>query len=379
VSGLQVELAGTLDDLERLRAEWEQLPWQREEAAWDYFVARLRTRPDVIGPYAGVVLDGDVPVAGLAGRLETRHLATLVGLRSVYSPRVRLLQVVDGGVVSAARAALPELAGLVERALRDEAVDAVALPPLEVGSELAAAFDALGRRFDRQPFIAPWTRRYLDLPAAFDDFLASLGPRTRENVRRNGRKVERAFGERLSVAVLRGPGDADRLVRDADEAARRSYQRRLGAGFADTPEQRALAQVGLEHGWLRGYLLYVDGTPVSYWLCSVYGETMLIKTGGFDEAYAEHRLGVYLLMRVIEDACGDPALRVLDFGPGDAAYKEQFSNRSRVERNAVLFAPTLRARRINATRTAILGPARAAKHVLDATRLTDRVRGVMRR
>jgi CelD/BcsL family acetyltransferase involved in cellulose biosynthesis len=106
---------------------------------------------------------------------------------------------------------------------------------------------------------------------------------------------------------------------------------------------------------------------------------MLIKTGGFDEAYAEHRVGVYLLMRVIEDACSDPSLRVLDFGPGDTTYKEQFSNRSLEERHAVVFAPTLRARRINVTRTAILVPARAAKQVLDATQLTDRVRGLMRR
>jgi len=50
-------------------------------------------------------------------------------------------------------------------------------------------------------------------------------------------------------------------------------------------------------------------------------------------------------MRVIEDACADPSLDVLDFGPGDAAYKRQFSSDSRVERNVVVFAPTFRGRR----------------------------------
>ena len=40
----------------------------------------------------------------------------------------------------------------------------------------------------------------------------------------------------------------------------------------------------------------------------------------------------------------------------------------------VVFAPTFRAHRINATRTAILGPARLASGGLDAARLTDRVR-----
>ena len=373
-SAYQVELARTLEELERLRPAWDELPWQREEAAYEYFVTRLRTRPDVIGPFALVVRDGGRPVAGLAGRIESRRLQTFLGYRAVYSPLVRLLQVVDGGIVYAEPAALRPLARIVDEGLRGDDVDVVAFPPFELGSELFTTFGSLGDPFARQPLIAPWTRRALDLPAAFDAFLASLGHRTRKNLRRDGRNLESSFGERLRVEIVRDPGDVERLIRDADQVARATYQRRLGAGFADTPEQRALALVGLEHGWLRGYLLYLDTTPIAYWLCSVYGDTMLLKTGGFDEAYAEYRVGIYLLMRVIEDACVDAALRVLDFGPGDSTYKQQFSNRSRQERNLVIFAPTFRARRINATRTAILGPARLARGALDAARLTDRVR-----
>jgi len=75
----------------------------------------------------------------------------------------------------------------------------------------------------------------------------------------------------------------------------------------------------------------------------------------------------------------DPGLDVLDFGHGDAAYKEQYANETRQERNAVIFAPTFRARRINATRTAILGPSRLAKAGLDATQLTSRVKATLRR
>ena len=36
-SGYQVELARTLEELERLRPAWDELPWQREEAAYEYF------------------------------------------------------------------------------------------------------------------------------------------------------------------------------------------------------------------------------------------------------------------------------------------------------------------------------------------------------
>ena len=184
----------------------------------------------------------------------------------------------------------------------------------------------------------------------------------------------RARRRGLSVAIVREPGPRPARPR---RRPRRPLDlpARARAGFSDTPEQRALAAVGLEHGWVRGYLLYLGGDPIAYWLCSIYGGTILIRTAGFDNAYAEHRIGIYLLMRVIEDACADPALHVLDFGPGDAAYKQQFSNESWQERNLVVFAPTFRARRINVIRTLILGPAHwSPRRSSTVTRLTDRLK-----
>src|SRR5262249_23713590 len=132
--------------------------------------------------------------------------------------------------------------------------------------------------------------------------------------------------------------------------------------------------VGLEHGWLRGYLLYLRAEPIAFWLCSVYRGTMLIRLTGYDQAYAELRIGLFLLMKAIEDAIADPSIQILDFGPGDAAYKLQFSSESHLERDLVIFAPTARALRINATRNAVLLGAAAGRRALDASQLTDRIR-----
>jgi CelD/BcsL family acetyltransferase involved in cellulose biosynthesis len=329
----------------------------------------------VIGPFAAVAFDGDAPVAGLAARLELRRLEAAVGYRVLYAPDVRALQVVDGGLAGDAA----PLAGALGRALEHGEADVVLLPPLERGSGLEAAFASLGGRFDRQPLIAPWTRRLLRLPGSFEEYLASRSHRTRKGIRQEERKLAAAFGDRLSIERLDQPADLERLVAAADRVAGAAYQRGLGGGFADTPEQRELTRVGLEHGWLAGYLLFLDDRPIAYWLCSAYNSTILLRTGGYDPAYAEHRPGIHLLMRAIADACDDPALETFDFGPGDAAYKQQFSNASRVERNAVIFAPSFRARRINAARTAILVPTRAARVALDTANLTSRVRSRLRR
>ncbi len=374
----RVEIARSLDDVERLRPVWDRIAWEREEAEHDYFLTRLRLRPDVLGPFAVFVLSGDEPVAGVVARVESRRLATAVGYRVVYAPRVRLLQVVDGGIVVTDPAALEPLLDAFRSALARREADAIALPPLPLDSELFAAFESLGGAFQQQRFIAPWTRRRLVVPDTFEEFVASRSPNTRWRIRRDAKRLATELGSELSVQIVREPDSLERLVHDADRVARATYQRALGAGFSDTPEQRALARVGLEHGWLRGYLLYLGEEPIAYWLCAVHGDTMLIRTAGFDNAYARLRIGIYLLMRVIEDACADPAIRVLDFGPGDAAYKQQFSSESRQERNLVVFAPTVRGLRINASRTAIFGAARLVRRVLDAAQLTDRVRSSWR-
>ena len=375
----RVEIARTVDDVEGLKPVWERIPWQREEAAHEYFLTRLKTRQDVLGPFAVVVSSDDGPVAALAGRLESRQLKTALGYKVVYAPRVRMLHVVDGGIVIAEPAALEPLLGALRAALSSGEADAVGVPPLRVDSQLYAAFGSLGGPLERQPLIGTWTRRRLALAGSFEEFVASRSANTRWRIRRDAKKLEAALGERLSVEIIREPEGLDRLVTDADRVARSTYQRALGAGFSDTPEQRALAAVGLEHGWVRGYLLYLGADPIAYWLCSIYEGTILIRTAGFDNAYAEHRVGIYLLMRVVEDACSDPALRVLDFGPGDAAYKQQFSSESWEERNRVVFAPTFRARRINVIRTLILGPVWVVRRILDATSLTNRVRAHWRK
>jgi hypothetical protein len=374
----RVEIARTAEDVERLKPVWERIPWQREEAAHEYFLTRLRTRQDVLGPFAVIVGSAGGPVAALAGRFESRQLKTALGYKVVYAPRVRMLHIVDGGIVITEIAALEPLLGALRAVLASGEADAVGVPPLRIDSELHAAFNSLGGPLERQPLIGAWTRRRLALPGSFEEFVSSRSANTRWRIRRDAKKLEAALGDRLSVEIIRDPGGLEQLVVDADRVARSTYQRALGAGFSDTPEQRALAAVGLEHGWVRGYLLYRGAEPIAYWLCSIYDGTILIRTAGFDNAYAEHRVGIYLLMRVVEDACGDPALRVLDFGPGDAVYKQQFSSESWEERNLVIFAPTFRARRINVIRTLILGPVWAVRRILDATSLTDRVKTIWR-
>jgi len=194
-----------VEEVERLAPVWDELPWKREEAERDYLLARIHSRPDAIAPFGVVVTRDGVPVAGLAGRVESRRLQTSIGYRVVYAPEVRMVQVVDGGLVATDAEAIPPLFAALRSALGE--ADAVALPPLELGSELLAAADALGGPLERQRLIAPWTRRRLALPGSFEEFLATRSRNVRSGIRYDTRKLRRRARGR---ALRRDPARARR-------------------------------------------------------------------------------------------------------------------------------------------------------------------------
>jgi hypothetical protein len=371
---VRVEVARTFADVERLAALWDAIPWQREEAERAFFLARAGARSDTLAPFAIFVLNGERPVGALAGRIDSRRLPAKLGYTTLYAPRVRLLHVIDGGVYLPEHETLEAARAVVEAALRTSEFDAVALPNLPIDSPVLDAFESLGGPWRRQRRSRAQPRRRLVLPDSFEQFVAPRSANTRWRIRRDPRRLAETFGDELSLEIVREPSQIERLFADAERVARATYQRALGAGFADTPERRALTEVALANGWLRGYLLYLRGEPIAFWICSVYRGTLLIRLTGYDQAYAELRVGLFLLMKVIEDAIEDPDVSIVDFGQGEAAYKQQFGDTSELERDLIVFAPTPRAVRINILRNVVLVSADGARRALDATQLTDRVR-----
>jgi hypothetical protein len=326
---------------------WETVRWSTEQAEHAYFLAE---------PGDPLVLfDGE---RALIGRVGTRSLDLRFGYLRVPTPRLRILRVVDavGDVADLARLALHE-------------VDVIQTPALPIGSEPYESLAGL-----QQPrFIPAWTRQLLVLPSTFDEFLAGLGRKTRSGVRYDAKRLEEALDVR--VEIVTEPDDA--VVERIDAIAGTTYQRRLGAGFS-----RARAGVlvtALAHGWARVYVLWDGDVPVSFWWCGVHRERIRLNTTGYLQSYAQHRPGIYLLMRVIEDAIADPALRVLDFGPGRSDYKQRFANDGYQERNLLLFAPRPRPQLARGLNDAVRGGGAGARAILDRTGATQRLKTAWRR
>ena len=358
---VQIATIRTLAEAEALREEWLALLDKSITTHPDYYRAVVETEPQVRGPYLLALRRDGRLEAMLLGRFEEVPLTCRLGYRTVYAPRVRSITIVYEGYVGKvedenAAALVDELRGALAR----WEADVLLFRHLNVDHPLRHAATRKQSFLTRQHLgrsIICWERT---LPDSYEEFMGSLSKSTRTGVRRYEKKLERDYADRLVVRAFREVADLDDFFRDAEVVAAKSYQRGLGAGVRDNERQRRRATLAAERGWFRAYVLYLDGAPVAF--CGGEGFQGRFRYGipGYDPAFADYRVGNYVLMRMIDDLCADESISLLDFGFGDAEYKRRFGDRSWFEEDVLVYAPKLRPAWINLVRTAFLGANAAA-------------------
>jgi CelD/BcsL family acetyltransferase involved in cellulose biosynthesis len=204
---------------------------------------------------------------------------------------------------------------------------------------------------------------FTELPQSWDELLARRSSKSRRQIRYDDNRLRRTYGERMELRRLHQPEHADRLVPDLRSVAAVSYQRGIGVSLLDDPVQSALLTLAHDKGWLRTWMLYIDGAPVAFWWGVVHAGVLSIGSPGFDPAYSKDRVGYYTLRRMLEDAANDPEIVRIDYGPGDADYKERFATGSTTASDMLLFARRPRpvaVRALLGTQDRALGIARSA-------------------
>jgi CelD/BcsL family acetyltransferase involved in cellulose biosynthesis len=362
-AGLGVRVARSIEELESMRPAWERLRGYHVTADPDHYRAVLDATPGA-RPHAVLVERDGEPAALALGRVEDFTLPVRFGYRVVLSPKLRALTLVYGGMMGdageeTARTVLAELRG----ALAHGEADVLRLRMLEVGTPLHALALSEPGALLRPRFARPSVHYQVAIPDSLDDFLAARSYKTRRNLRYYDRRLVAQLGDRLSLRTFSDPAELDLLFADTLEVSAKTYQHALGASFVDSPVQRAVFELGLRSGWLRAYVLYVDERPIAFWHGSAYRGVLGPGMTGYDPEFHEVRAGSYVLVRRIEDACADPELTLLDWGFGDAEYKRSLSDRSWVEEDLLVFAPSWRGVRANLGRTGVLGAAELARRI----------------
>lgn len=336
-------VANTPADVEKLREAWESYPLANMDADLDYFLAVCAADPDVIEPHVLVLPRADAEPILVAARLVDQRFPVRLGYQRLSSAHARSLVVSFGGVLGASGPAdFAAVRTALTEVLAGGAADVVVLQKTNVASPWFAHVDATvkpSRRLVR-PDAVLWTS---ELPDSWDALLAARSAKSRRQIRYDDNKLRRAYDGRLELRSIGPSGVTDRseqdlVLDDMRAIAAASYQRGLGVSVVDSPLQAALLSAARERGWLRVWMLYVDGEAAAFWWGVVRGGVLSIGSPGFLPEFAKDRVGYYTLRRMIEDACADPEISTIDYGPGDADYKERFGTQSARVADVLLFA-----------------------------------------
>ena len=362
-----MEIARTLDDARAPASQlWAGSPWEREEAAYDYFTDPARDpRPSVIGPLRRLRHRRRRAGRGLAGRAR---VAAACRRRSATRSSTRPASVCC--TWSTAASSPPS-----RPALRRRSVD---------GAPRRARRAAASTRIDfprcrSTPRSSPHSRRSAGRSSASPSIATVDTPPARRSPSRSRSSSPRAARRRAggSAATPRGSPP-----RSATASASRSSASRPGSTSSSatptgsrarptsahsapaSPTRRSSARsprVGLEHGWIRAL------PP----LPRRRADRLLALLGLRRHDPDPHRRLRPRLRRAPRRHLSADARRsrtrsptrrcgVLDFGPGDAAYKQQFSQREPAgARTSSSSRRPSAGGGINAIRTPILAPARA--------------------
>jgi len=367
----KVDVLAELHNLGSVQRTWETLPLD-PNADPDFYLAVLKT-DERMKPHVITLKEDNVVTSILLGRTEKKSLEIHFGYKKIAIPGVRFLTLVHGGELgSDSEQSALRLVDSVQKTLRNGHADVAHFHAIDKESALYRIVAKAGGLLTRDYYPEAIQRWRLRLPNTFDELLRRRSTNTRHNLKRYAKRLRESFDGELSIRCFRSPGELATLLRDTETVASKTYHRGLGVGFVDDPLTRELMSLSASKGWLRAYILYLRGTPAAFWNGFLYRRTFFTWTTGYDPGLSELRPGSYLLQQLLAGLCEEGTVDEVDFGFGDAQYKQDWSDYCRRQVSQLLFAPTVKGVFLNCVRTPLVGTSGVARKALAHTTALQR-------
>ncbi len=203
---------------------------------------------------------------------------------------------------------------------------------------------------------------------SWQSYLATLGPEHRYNLQRRLRNLTKQFDVRFEharseqerrefLSLLLGLHNR----RWGDRGGSTAFHSRGLLAFHEELTERALAR-----GWLRLFVLWLDGKPAASLYGFRYGSVFYFYQCGFDPAYRKHGVGMATLALTIKHAIEEGA-KEYDLLHGDEPYKSHWAREVRELGRVELYPPHLRGWLYQHAVEASRAARRAARRVLPET------------
>jgi CelD/BcsL family acetyltransferase involved in cellulose biosynthesis len=182
---------------------------------------------------------------------------------------------------------------------------------------------------------------YIDLAGhTWTSYLSTLGSSHRANLLRRCKQVDREFQMRFT----RASSEAMRseFLATLVELHRKRWSEKGASEAFSTPDMIAfhqeLSRLALERGWLRLFVLWLDGRPAAalYGFCR--NDRFYFFQSGLDPGYSRYSVGLVTMGLAIKSALEEGA-EEYDLLHGDESYKFLWARRKRSIHKLQLYPP----------------------------------------
>jgi len=368
VRDLEVRVARSPEQIDEVRQAWSRLS-QHRDSDIDFCAQIIWAREGVIRPHVIQVYRDGEPAVLLVGRLERHRMISKIGYLKLPGVAAQALAFPYGGLLGKASSEdCKEIVSSLLASLRDGEADLAILDHLPVGTPFHDYALQIPGFASRDCLAKPEVHYAMTLPMDIKEVYASLSSNHRSDLKRKSKKLLAEHQDKVEVRCYRSTDELEELIRNAEAIARKTYQRGLGVGFQDTDEIRKRLRLAAEKGWLRAYVLFLSGAPAAFWIGDLYRSIFCSDYLAFDPVFTPLSPGTYLLMKTVEEFCATGVGKI-DFGFGEARYKEQFGNSPSNEATVLIFSPRAKGMLLNGMRTMTGLAENLVRKTLDRARL----------
>jgi hypothetical protein len=344
--GWEIIVAKNLAEVESLRPVWEKL--QKEEtypvpnADIDRFISIIEPVQDTVQPYITLLRYNGNPEAMVIGRVERTKLNSKIGYKTLLRSTLKCLTIVYGGLVGKfTDDALCVLLQELLRTLAKGEADVVLFNHIRTDLPIYHLITKEPTFFCRNHLPKIEIHRSMSVPGSIDDFYQSCSKKHRGNLRRYIRKIEETYSDRAKIVSYHQEKEMGGFIKEASRVSLKTYQEKLGSGLGDDEQTRSLLETAAKCGWLRAHVFYIGDEPCAFQRGLQYGKTYFLEQIGFDPRWKEYNVGTVLFLKVLEELCAERRSQTIDFGFGDADYKQSYGNKYWTEASVYIFARRL--------------------------------------
>jgi hypothetical protein len=367
-----------LDELEGLRDSWCAMQ-SNPNSDIDFYSDVVHSWRDRCRPHVLVISRNGRLDALLVGRAETARIECKLGYKTLFHIRARKLTFIYAGAMGEIS---PHYCELFLDAIRDTLkrleADLAEFNFVRTDSALCQSLSTV--KDLRLTTSVVQAHRSTEIGHTAQDTFRKLSSKRRRNLR--NKKIQQDFAGQIKLRCFRELDGIAEMFADVETIAGKTYHRQLAVGFDGSQELIHRLTREAARGRLRAYLLYLNDQPAAFWIATAYKGTLFSDFMGYDPAFKTYSPGMFLITSTLESLSTDEIdcnIRKVDWGLGDAQYKQVLGDTEWHEVNIRIFGASTRSRMIEAITVPVAKFEAWLKRALADSKLLQQVKTGWRR